>query len=37
LAVALAGDDLAGEDDVFKVEDSKVVIFKLFGCVGGYR
>lgn len=37
MAVALACDDLAREDDVFKVEDSKVVIFKLFGCVGGYK
>jgi len=34
LAIALAGDDLACEDDVFKVEDCEVVIIKLFGCVG---
>ena len=34
LSVALAGNDLPREDDVFEVEDSEVVIIKLFGCVG---
>ena len=34
LGVALALDDFAGVDDVFEVKDVKVVIFKLFGCVG---
>ena len=33
LGVVLALDDLAREDDVFEVEDSEVVIVKLFGCV----
>ncbi len=28
------GSDLAREDDVFEVEDSEVVIFKLFGGMG---
>ena len=32
--IPLPGCDLAREDDVFEVEDSEVVIFKLFGCVG---
>ena len=32
--IPLPGCDLAREDDVFKVEDSEVVIFKLFGGVG---
>ena len=32
--IALPRGDLAREDDVFEIEDSKVVIVKLFGCVG---
>ena len=32
--IALPRGDLAREDDVFEVEDSKVVIFKLFSGAG---
>jgi hypothetical protein len=32
--VSLALDDLAREDDVFKIEDAEVVIFKFVRCVG---
>ena len=33
-AIALALDDLAGKDDVLKVEDREVVIFKFVRGVG---
>ncbi len=33
LRVALALEDVAGEDDVFEIEDGEVFIFKLFGCM----
>ena len=34
-AVSLTLDDLPREDDVFKIEDGEVVIFKFVCCVGG--
>jgi len=36
-AVALALDDLAGEKDVFEVEDREVVIVKFFNSVNGHN
>jgi hypothetical protein len=36
LAVSLALDDAASEDDVFDIKDREVVIFQFFGSVKGY-
>lgn len=36
LAVSLAFDDTASEDDVFEIKDREVVIFQFFGSVEGY-
>ena len=34
-AIALALDDLAGEDDAFEIKDREVVIFEFIRCVSG--
>jgi hypothetical protein len=36
LAIPLAADDAASEDDVFEIEDREIVIFQFFGGVEGY-
>jgi len=36
LAIPLALDDAASEDDVFEIEDREIFIFQFFGGVEGY-